>query len=95
MGIFLNSQIPTRDRLLLPSLLLLLLLLLESLHSFFLAIMAQNALSIRSTGESFVCLGPNPNPHPFLLVLVKENVTQSSLAAGLWSFFKNIYIRGE
>ena len=29
-------------------------------------------------------------PQPFLLVLVKENVTQSSLAAGLWSFFKNI-----
>ena len=58
--------------------------------NFFLAIMTQNALSIRSTGESFVCLGPNPSPHPFLLVLVKEIVTQSSLAAGLWSFFKSI-----
>ena len=86
-------KFPTRDRLLLPSLLLLLLLLLllESLHSFFLAIMAQNALSIRITEESFVCLGPNPNPHPFLPFLVKENVTQSSLAEGF--FQKYIYLR--
>ena len=78
------------DRLLLPSFLLLL-LLLESLHSFFMAIMAQNALSIRITEESFVCLGPNPNPPPFLLVLVRENVTQSSLAEGF--FQKYIYLR--
>ena len=61
----------------------------------FLSDYGRNAWSIRSTGESFVCLEPNPNPHPFLLVLVKENVTQSSLAARLWSFFKEIYIGGE